>query len=74
MLNFLEPYQADWLTEFEQLKKALLQVLEEYEIDVQHVGSTAIPNLFANIQTINRVNGTECRSWLHRILKQFFFA
>ncbi|RIW15770.1 GrpB family protein [Algoriphagus lacus] len=47
MLNFLEPYQAEWLTEFEQLKKALLQVLEEYEIDVQHVGSTAIPNLFA---------------------------
>lgn len=47
MGNFIEPHQAKWKIEFDQLKDVLLQVLEGFEVDVQHVGSTAIPELFA---------------------------
>lgn len=47
MLNFLEPHQAKWKTEFELLKEILHEDLNKYEVDIQHVGSTAIPQLFA---------------------------
>jgi GrpB-like predicted nucleotidyltransferase (UPF0157 family) len=47
MTNFIEPYNPNWKAEFDSLKMALLKTLNGFEIDIQHVGSTAIPNLFA---------------------------
>ena len=47
MTNFIEPYKSEWKIEFENLKSVLSKILDGYEIDIQHVGSTAIPKLFA---------------------------
>lgn len=47
MANFIEPYNTNWKTEFDNLKQVLLKALDGFEIDIQHVGSTSIPNLFA---------------------------
>lgn len=43
----LEPYNLAWKTEFENLKQTLLVLLNIASIDIQHVGSTAIPGLIA---------------------------
>jgi GrpB-like predicted nucleotidyltransferase (UPF0157 family) len=43
--NLIEPYNPNWATEFKELKSCLLEKLFGLNIDVQHVGSTAIPNL-----------------------------
>lgn len=45
MKNLIEPYNPNWATEFKELKRCLLDALYGLDIDVQHVGSTAIPNL-----------------------------
>jgi len=47
MISFIEPYNSNWKTEFDNLKKTLLIILNDFKIDIQHVGSTAVPNLFA---------------------------
>lgn len=47
MTNFIEPYNPYWKTEFENLKQILYKELNEFEIDIQHVGSTSIPGLYA---------------------------
>lgn len=41
----IEPYNPAWKTGFARLKLALEQVLQGYPVDIQHVGSTAIPGL-----------------------------
>lgn len=43
----LFPYDATWKTEYEKEEKILRQILKDYAIDIQHVGSTSIPNLSA---------------------------
>lgn len=43
----LVPYEKDWANEFEKEKKILKEVLGEYALDIQHVGSTAIPGIVA---------------------------
>jgi GrpB-like predicted nucleotidyltransferase (UPF0157 family) len=45
MTNLIEPYNPYWKTEFEELKSYLLETLYGLNIDIQHVGSTSIPNL-----------------------------
>lgn len=45
--NLLEPYNENWKTEFVQLKITLLAELYGLNVDIQHVGSTAVPNLVA---------------------------
>lgn len=45
--NFIEPYNPNWKTEFEKLKDFLFIALDGLNIDIQHVGSTAIPGLFS---------------------------
>lgn len=45
MKNLIEAYNSNWATEFKELKKYLLESLFDLDIDIQHVGSTAIPNL-----------------------------
>jgi GrpB-like predicted nucleotidyltransferase (UPF0157 family) len=47
MMKFIEPHREEWKVEFENLKSVLYSLLESYEVDIQHVGSTAIPNVFA---------------------------
>lgn len=43
----LHPYDATWKTEYEKEEKILWEILKDYAIDIQHVGSTAIPGLSA---------------------------
>ena len=40
-----EPYNPAWSTGFRQLKQMLESILCNYLVDIQHVGSTAIPGL-----------------------------
>ena len=49
MTNFIEPYNPNWKSEFEKIKQVIESELKElYPLtDIQHVGSTAIPGLFA---------------------------
>jgi GrpB-like predicted nucleotidyltransferase (UPF0157 family) len=47
MTNFIEPYNAHWKVEFEELKRGFLKTLDGLKLDIQHVGSTAIPGVFA---------------------------
>jgi GrpB-like predicted nucleotidyltransferase (UPF0157 family) len=47
MKNIITPYNPEWKTEFENLNQILTKELNAFEIDIQHVGSTAIPELFA---------------------------
>ncbi|NJD59273.1 MAG: GrpB family protein [Anaerolineae bacterium] len=43
----LVPYTTEWVQLFEVEKIALQQVVEGYILDIQHVGSTAIPGMLA---------------------------
>ena len=45
MKNLIEPYNSNWATEFKELKSCLLETLYGFNLDIQHVGSTAISNL-----------------------------
>ncbi len=47
MINFIEPYKEEWKSVFDSLKKYLYGILDGLPVDIQHVGSTAIPGLFA---------------------------
>ncbi len=47
MTNFIEAYNPDWKTEFEKLKHLLHSEFVDYNLDIQHVGSTSIPDLCA---------------------------
>jgi len=41
----IEPYNPDWKSRFDQLKQVLTALLTGIPMDIQHVGSTAIPGL-----------------------------
>lgn len=43
----VEPYNPNWTTEFYRIKSELLYVLENDIISIEHVGSTAVPGLWA---------------------------
>lgn len=47
MLDFITPYNHLWQTEFEKLKSVLEAALNGIDIDIQHVGSTAVASLYA---------------------------
>jgi GrpB-like predicted nucleotidyltransferase (UPF0157 family) len=47
MLNLIQPHNPNWKIEFEKLKRILNAELQDFEIDIQHVGSTCIPGLHA---------------------------
>lgn len=47
MVTYIEPYNPSWPLEFEKIKEVIAQALADLDIDVQHVGSTAIPGLCA---------------------------
>ena len=41
----IQPYSADYPRKFNEYQKLILQQLEGYEVDVHHVGSTAVEGL-----------------------------
>ncbi len=43
----LSPYQEEWAKLFEEEKKRLEEVIGENVLDIQHIGSTAVPSLKA---------------------------
>jgi GrpB-like predicted nucleotidyltransferase (UPF0157 family) len=43
----LVPYNTDWPLLFEQERILLVNAMKEWEISVEHIGSTAIPNIQA---------------------------
>ena len=43
----VEPYNPEWITKFEATKRFLESVFGEQAIMIEHVGSTAIPNMKA---------------------------
>jgi GrpB-like predicted nucleotidyltransferase (UPF0157 family) len=47
MYLLLEQYNPAWKTEFEKLKSELLQTLHGLHVTIEHVGSTAVPNMDA---------------------------
>ncbi len=47
MTTLIEPYNSNWKTEFENLKTVLQKALVGFALDIQHVGSTAVPDLCA---------------------------
>jgi GrpB-like predicted nucleotidyltransferase (UPF0157 family) len=49
MTKFIEPYNPNWKTEFENIKQVIVTELNDIipQIDIQHVGSTSVKGLFA---------------------------
>lgn len=47
MVSLIQPYDPRWKTEFEKLQQVLGNELKVFDIDIQHVGSTSIPELYA---------------------------
>jgi GrpB-like predicted nucleotidyltransferase (UPF0157 family) len=47
MINFIQPYTPEWKTEFENLKQVLMAALNDFEVEIQHIGSTSVPELAA---------------------------
>jgi GrpB-like predicted nucleotidyltransferase (UPF0157 family) len=45
MRDLLKPHDPVWLDVFEELRSSLVVVLGDTEIQIEHVGSTAIPGL-----------------------------
>lgn len=43
----LRKYTSSWKTDFEQIKAVFKSVLNDQDIQIEHVGSTAIPGLDA---------------------------
>lgn len=46
-MPILSPYTNQWIIDFENIKNELQQVLNNVNCTIEHVGSTAIPNLDA---------------------------
>jgi len=47
IIDLIKPYSSAWKKEFEKLKNVLEAALLDLGIDIQHVGSTSIPELCA---------------------------
>ena len=43
----LVPYEKNWADEFEKEKRLLREILGDYALDIQHVGSTSIPGIIS---------------------------
>lgn len=43
----LAPYSPEWKTLYEEEEKLLRELIGEYIIDIQHIGSTSIPDMIA---------------------------
>jgi GrpB-like predicted nucleotidyltransferase (UPF0157 family) len=47
MTSFIQPYNPGWKLEFESLKRMHTIAIIDFTIDIQHVGSTSIPVIYA---------------------------
>jgi GrpB-like predicted nucleotidyltransferase (UPF0157 family) len=45
--KFIQPYNPNWQTGFNKIQKVIQSELSDLKIEIQHVGSTSIPGLFA---------------------------
>lgn len=45
--NKILPYQPDWAIKFQKEKEALKKVFKDKAIEIEHIGSTAIPGLLS---------------------------
>jgi GrpB-like predicted nucleotidyltransferase (UPF0157 family) len=43
----IEKYNPEWVTQFEKIKAKLSDSLESIKVNIEHIGSTSIPNLAA---------------------------
>jgi GrpB-like predicted nucleotidyltransferase (UPF0157 family) len=43
----LEPYNPEWVNQFEVIKNNIQDVFKEKALQIEHVGSTSIPGMFA---------------------------
>ena len=43
----LEPYNPDWVNQFETIKNTIQNVFKEKALQIEHIGSTSIPKMFA---------------------------
>lgn len=43
----IEPYQQHWKEDFKKIKSVLENTLEGLNVSIEHIGSTAVPNLAA---------------------------
>jgi GrpB-like predicted nucleotidyltransferase (UPF0157 family) len=72
MSIYLEPYDHKWKVEFDSLKAVLITALKGCEMDIQHIGSTAIPGMLAkpvlDIDII--INDKDCLGELNARLKE----
>ncbi|NHK32731.1 MAG: GrpB family protein [Asgard group archaeon] len=41
----IEKYNADWIAKYEKTKNKLLEIIDEFVVAIEHIGSTAIPGL-----------------------------
>jgi GrpB-like predicted nucleotidyltransferase (UPF0157 family) len=58
----LQPYTDEWVTRFKHEQVALKAVLGNVAEDIQHIGSTSVPNLAAK-PTIDILLGTKDFPW-----------
>lgn len=47
MPSIIQPSDPNWKTEFEKLQQVLSSQLQSFNVDIQHVGGTSIPELYA---------------------------
>lgn len=43
----VEDYNPNWISEFQKIKSELLKILNHKIIDIHHIGSTSVPQLFS---------------------------
>ena len=73
MTNFIVPHKEEWKFEFDKLKYFIEGLLDSFQVDIQHVGSTAIPELFAkpildvDIIIINKKNIDDISAKLEKV-------
>ncbi len=46
-MNLIQPYNSDWKIQFETIQKILATTLDGLILSIEHVGSTAVPDLAA---------------------------
>jgi GrpB-like predicted nucleotidyltransferase (UPF0157 family) len=43
----VEPYNANWIAQFQELKSLIWPTVQDFAISIEHVGSTSVPGLAA---------------------------
>ena len=43
----IETYNPNWPLQFEALKKELYTLLQDFQAEIEHIGSTSVPDLAA---------------------------